>query len=63
MGEFRCLPDTWTYNILISAHIKNNNDNIAAKYLARMKQACLEPNVELPYPLACILDKENGPIV
>ncbi|KAL9276768.1 hypothetical protein ACSQ67_025673 [Phaseolus vulgaris] len=48
MGEFRCLPDTWTYNILISAHIKNNNDNIAAKYLARMKRACLEPNVELP---------------
>ncbi|KAL5166348.1 Pentatricopeptide repeat-containing protein [Glycine soja] len=26
MGEFRCVPDTWTYNILIYLNIKNNKD-------------------------------------
>lgn len=31
MGEFRCVPDTWTYNILISLNIKNNKVKLAAK--------------------------------
>ncbi|KAL2323786.1 hypothetical protein Fmac_028165 [Flemingia macrophylla] len=45
MGVFRCRPDTRTYNILISLYIQNSDVNLAGKYLALMKEACLEPDI------------------
>ncbi|XP_025983902.2 pentatricopeptide repeat-containing protein At3g23020-like [Glycine max] len=45
MGEFWGVPDTWTYNILISLNIKNNKVKLATKYFARMKEAFLEADV------------------
>jgi pentatricopeptide repeat protein len=45
MEELQCPPDTRTYNILISVCVKLNNINLAGKYLAKMKEAFLEPDL------------------
>ena len=60
-GRVWCLPDTRTYNILISLYIKNNKVYLAAKHLARMKEAFLEPDV-VSYRtlLYAYSGKENG---
>ncbi|KAK8984233.1 hypothetical protein V6N11_029550 [Hibiscus sabdariffa] len=42
--EVKCIPDTRTYNILISLHAKNDGIQMAAGYFAKMKEACLEPD-------------------
>ncbi|XWS13755.1 hypothetical protein CRYUN_Cryun36dG0065500 [Craigia yunnanensis] len=45
MEEVQCLPDTRTYNILISLHAKHDDIKMAAGYFAKMKEACLEPDL------------------
>ncbi|KAE8731551.1 Acylaminoacyl-peptidase-related isoform 1 [Hibiscus syriacus] len=42
MEELKCLPDTRTYNILISLHVKYDDIKMAADYFAKMKEARLE---------------------
>ncbi|CAG7876609.1 hypothetical protein BRARA_E01962 [Brassica rapa] len=42
--KLQCLPDTRTYNILISLHTKNNDIERAGAYFKEMKHAGLKPD-------------------
>ncbi|XWS39247.1 hypothetical protein CRYUN_Cryun18bG0034400 [Craigia yunnanensis] len=45
MEEGQCLPERRTYNILISLHAKHDDIKMETCYFAKMKVACLEPNL------------------
>ncbi|KAJ0462825.1 putative tetratricopeptide-like helical domain superfamily, pentacotripeptide-repeat region of PRORP [Helianthus annuus] len=44
MEQFHCVPDTRTYNILISLHVKHDNIVAAKGYFKKIQEASLEPD-------------------